>query len=265
MKRALVLCLGVMMSACASIVDSQIFFPERELQATPQQLGLAYEDVWLTAGDGTRLHGWYLPAPGARHLVLFCHGNAGNISHRLDNLARLRAVGLACFIFDYRGYGRSQGSPSEAGMYLDAEAAFDWAQAQAAGQGGRVVIFGRSLGGVAAVYLATVRRPAGLILESTFTNLGDMAKSFLPLPGLGPWLGKRFNSLARAPRVQAPVLMLHGDRDDIVPLALGRALFAALPEPKQFVLLPGAGHNDTYLQGGEAYFQRLKAFVEQIP
>ncbi|RJX35530.1 MAG: alpha/beta hydrolase [Desulfarculus sp.] len=254
-----------MMSACSSIVESQIFFPEKDLYATPTALGLAYEDVWLTAADGTRLHGWHLPAPGARHLLLFCHGNAGNISHRLDNLARLQQAGLASFIFDYRGYGRSQGSPSEAGMYQDAEAAFDWAQQKAAGQGGRVVVFGRSLGGVAAVYLATVRSPAGLILESTFTNLGDMARSFLPLPGLGGWLGKRFNSLGRAPQVRAPVLVLHGDADEIVPLALGQALFAALPPPKQFVLLQGAGHNDTYLRGGAAYFQRLKEFVDKIP
>ena len=264
MKWLGVILLGVMMSACAGFVESQIFFPEKEYYASPKQFGLVFEDVWLTTSDGTTLHGWYLPAPGSRHLILFCHGNAGNISHRLDNLARLNQAGLAVFIFDYRGYGQSQGSPSEKGMYLDAEAAYDWAAQKAAEQGGKVVIFGRSLGGVAAVYLATERRPAGLILESTFTNLGDMAGTLIPIPGMKKWLGGRFNSLGRAPRVSAPVLMLHGDVDNVVPIALGRELFQALPQPKAFVLLKGAGHNDTYLVAGPEYFQRLSKFVTTI-
>jgi fermentation-respiration switch protein FrsA (DUF1100 family) len=167
------------MLGCDGLIESQVFFPERGHYASPSDFGLEFQEVRLTAADGPRLHGWFIPAAGARNLLLFCHGNAGNISHRLDNLARLHAAGVAVFIFDYRGYGKSQGSPSEKGMYLDAEAAWDWAQAQAQArrQGGRVVIFGRSLGGVAALHLATARQPAGLVLESTFTNLGAMAKT----------------------------------------------------------------------------------------
>ncbi|MCF8043314.1 MAG: alpha/beta hydrolase [Desulfarculaceae bacterium] len=262
MKAALgLLMMGLSLLGCDGFIDRQIFFPEKDYYAQPGDFGLSAQDVWLDAGDGVRLHGWYIPAPGAADVVLFCHGNAGNISHRLENLALMHRAGMAVFIFDYRGYGQSQGKPSEQGMYLDAEAAWRWAQGQAQSQGGQVVIFGRSLGGVAATYLASRQRPAGLILESTFTNLGAMAKSFFPLPGLEGWLKGRFNSLGRAPRVSCPVLMLHGDADDIVPYRLGRELFEALPQPKRFITLRGAGHNDTYVVGGTAYFSRLEKFV----
>lgn len=262
MKSALgLLLIGLSLFGCDGFIGRQVFFPERAHYAAPADFGLTAQDVWLTTSDGVRLHGWHLPAAGSANLMLFCHGNAGNISHRLDNLARLHRAGVAVFIFDYRGYGLSQGKPSEAGLYLDADAAWDWAQAQARRQGGRVVVFGRSLGGVAAVHLAASRQPAGLILESTFTNLGDMAKVHFHLPGLRSWLGGRFNSQGRAPRVGCPVLMLHGDADDIVPFRLGQELYEALPQPKRFITLGGAGHNDTYLKGGPAYFDRLADFV----
>lgn len=262
MKSALgLLLVGMSLLGCDGFIERQVFSPELAHYAAPADFGLSAQEVWLTTSDGVRLHGWHLPAPGAANLLLFCHGNAGNISHRLDNLARLHQAGVAVFIFDYRGYGLSQGKPSEAGLYLDAEAAWDWAQGQAESQGGRVVLFGRSLGGVAATYLAAQQQPAGLILESTFTNLGAMAGSLFPLPGLEGWLKGRFNSLGRAAGVRCPVLMLHGDDDQIVPLRLGQELFEALPRPKKFVTLQGAGHNDTYVVAGSAYFSRLEKFV----
>ena len=262
MRAALgLLLIGLGLLGCDGFIERQVFFPEREHYAQPADFGLSAQDVWLTTTDGVRLHGWYVPAPGVANLVLFCHGNAGNISHRLENLALLHQAGMAVFIFDYRGFGQSRGKPSEQGMYLDAEAAWQWARGQAAKQGGRVVIFGRSLGGVAAVHLASRQKPAGLVLESTFTNLGAMAKAFFPVPGLEGRLKGRFNSLGRAPRVACPVLMLHGDADEIVPFRLGRELFEALPQPKRFVTLAGAGHNDTYVVGGQAYFDRLAKFV----
>ncbi len=261
MRAALgLLLLGISLFGCDDFIGRQVFYPEREHYGAPSDFGLAAQDIWLTTSDGVRLHGWHLPVAGVANLMLFCHGNAGNISHRLDNLARLHQAGWRCS-FDYRGYGLSQGRPSEAGLYLDAEAAWDWTRAQARRRGGQVVIFGRSLGGVAATHLAVERQPAGLILESTFTNLGAMAKSFFPLPGLEAWLGGRFNNLGRAPRVACPSLMLHGDADEIVPYRLGQKLYEALPQPKQFVTLEGAGHNDTYIVGGPAYFDRLAKFV----
>jgi fermentation-respiration switch protein FrsA (DUF1100 family) len=257
------LLLGFTLLGCDNFIDGQVFFPQRKHDGQPADFGLASREVNFTTADGLRLNGWYLPAPGAVNLLLFCHGNAGNISHRLDNLRLLHRAGIAVFIFDYRGYGLSRGKPSEAGMYQDAEAAWLWAREQAESQGGRVVIFGRSLGGVAATYLAAGHQPAGLILESTFTNLGAMAKSLMPLPGLEGWLKGRFNSLDRAPSVGCPVLMLHGDRDRTVPYRLGQKLFEALPQPKRFITLPGAGHNDTYVVGGPAYFDRLARFVDE--
>lgn len=242
------------------IIESQIFFPDQTLVATPAQAGLAFEDVDLTTSDGLRLHGWFIPGPDpAAPVVLFCHGNAGNISHRLDNLKRLHQAGLASLIFDYRGYGRSQGRPSEAGLYLDAEAAYGWAKARAEAGGARLILFGRSLGGVAAVHLAERFPCAGAILESTFTHLGDMAVVHFPfIPARA--LKDRFSSLSRIGRVSAPLLFFHGDRDRIVPLRLGQQLFEAAPEPKEFVLLEGADHNDTYLKAGPPYFAKFAAF-----
>jgi len=246
-----------------SFIESQIFFPERSMAGDPGDLGLAFQDVEFAASDGARLHGWHIPAAG-RHLMVFYHGNAGNISHRLDNLVRLHHLGVEVFIFDYRGYGKSQGRISEQGLYLDAAAARDWG-AETAGRGGKgLVLFGRSLGGVAAVAAAEgAPRVDGMILESTFTNLGDMAKVHFPLPGLGRLSG-RFDSLGRISRLTAPMLFIHGESDDIVPYVLGRRLYEAAQAPKEFFAIPGAGHNDTYLVGGRAYFQRIADFLGRL-
>lgn len=247
------------------LIESQVFFPETVLVENPGQRGLDYEDVWITASDGVKIHGWLAPAAGARELILFFHGNAGNISHRVDNLARLHRINAAVLIIDYRGYGQSWGRISEAGMYLDAEAAYAFAHKRAEAAGQRLVIFGRSLGGVAAVHVAAGRPCHGLILESTFTNLGDMASAFFPLPGVGRMVSGRMDSLAKVPAVAAPKLFLHGDRDDLVPFKLGRRLFEAAAEPKEWVTLAGAGHNDTYYVGGHGYWQKWRAFLDRLP
>ncbi|MFH1057458.1 MAG: alpha/beta hydrolase [Pseudomonadota bacterium] len=256
-----VLVMSLISSGCRGFIENQVFFPERGLVATPASAGLGSEDVWFPTADGLKLHGWLVAAVDARFLVVFCHGNAGNISHRVDNLRRLHELGVATFIFDYRGYGQSQGRPSEEGFFRDAEAAADEAQRLAQRLRLRVVVFGRSLGGVAATHMAARGRPAGLILESTFTHLGDMARSLVPLPLLAGALKNRFSALDRVGRVQAPILFFHGDRDEIVPLDLGRRLYAAAPEPKRWVTLAGAGHNDTYLVGGAAYWQAWQDFL----
>ncbi len=258
--------MGFFAAGCRGFVESQVFFPERRLQATPAAAGLGYEELWLNTSDGTRLHAWLVPSDQARFLLLFCHGNAGNISHRVDNLRRLHDLGLACLIFDYRGYGQSQGQPDEAGFFLDAEAALAKAQDLAQRQRQRLIIFGRSLGGIAATHAAALasqagRPPAGLILESTFTHLGDMARRHFPLPLLGPALAGRFSAQERIPRVACPILFLHGDRDEIVPFELGRKLYDHAPQPKQWVTLPGAGHNDTYLAAGPIYWPAWRGFL----
>jgi fermentation-respiration switch protein FrsA (DUF1100 family) len=251
-------------AGCDNMLSGFIFFPDRHLESTPVGWGLPHQEVWVAADDGPRLHGWHLPAPSARTLMLFCHGNAGNISHRLDNIARLLAAGISVYIFDYRGYGLSEGSPSEKGLYLDAEAAQRKAQELAQAGGQRLVIFGRSLGGVAAVHLARRGGCAGVVLESTFTNLGAMARVHYHLP-LTSLLAGRFDSLGRIAGLRCPALFIHGDQDDVVPYALGRQLYEAAPNPKEFLTIPGAGHNDTYQVGGPAYFQRLRGFCEGLP
>jgi uncharacterized protein len=246
-------------------VESQIFFPDRFLVWTPAEADLAFEDVWFTTHDGVRLHGWFVPADPSIGLMLFCHGNAGNVSHRVDNIRRLHDIGLSVFIFDYRGYGKSEGTISEAGFYQDAEAAYEVARLRAEESRSKLVIFGRSLGGIAAVHLGSRFSAAGIILESTFTHMAAMAKEHFPLPVPESLLRHKLNALTKMPQVKARTLFFHGDRDDIVPIRLGRALFEAAVAPKEWVTLEGAGHNDTYLVGGQAYFDKTKAFVTDLP
>lgn len=259
--------LGVFMmgSGMDRLIENQIFFPEEFMVDDPGRHGLEYEDLEITTSDKVKLHGWLVEAEGAGELILFFHGNAGNISHRVDNLVRLHRIGAAVMIIDYRGYGQSEGSISEQGMYLDAEAAYDYALKRAQAQGRKLVVFGRSLGGVAAVHVATARPCHGLILESTFTNLGEMAASFFPIPGISSMLKKRMSSITKIPALRAPLLMLHGDRDNIVPYELGQKLYAEVQGPKEFVTLSGAGHNDTYFVAGKSYWQTWRRFLDGLP
>jgi len=259
--------MGFARDALDRFIESNIFFPDPLMAYCPEDFGLDFEDVWFTTNDGVRLHGWFFPVEACRAFLLFCHGNAGNISHRLDNIRRLHDRGLSVFIFDYRGYGRSEGRITEQGFYLDAEAAFEVAVKKATQDDLKLVIFGRSLGGIAAVHLGAGRPCSGLILESTFTNMGAMAAEHFPLPSamVGQGLRKRLNSLDKIGGVKVPILFFHGDRDDIVPIRLGRELFDAARTVKEFVVLEGAGHNDTYLVGGNAYFDKFMSFIEGLP
>lgn len=243
-----------------------IFYPDRNLTASPDHFGLAYEDVYFTASDGVRLHGWFLPAhtsvasPAA--YLLFLHGNAGNISHRLENLAGLVRHGLAVLIFDYRGYGLSHGRPTEEGTYLDAEAAYRSLLARPGVGPSNLVIFGRSLGGAVAVELASGSPARALILESTFTSVRDMARTYFPfIPRF--FVAPMYGSVNKIARVSTPALFVHGQEDDLVPVRLGRRLYEAHPGPKSFYLIPGAGHNDTFEIGGRDYYRRLVAFIRR--
>jgi fermentation-respiration switch protein FrsA (DUF1100 family) len=259
-----VLILGFLTGCWNWFVESQVFFPETTIEQTPLDLDLPFEDVWFTSGDSVRLHGWLIPASSPKHLLLFCHGNAGNISHRLDNVRLLHNLGISVFIFDYRGYGRSQGHISEKGFYQDSEAAYAVAREWAGQNGAKLVVFGRSLGGIAATHLGATKKCDGLILESTFTNMGAMARAHYPLPFAETLLKHRLNALDEIVQVRVPILFFHGDRDRIVPIKLGRKLFKAAPNPKEFVVLPGAGHNDTYVVGGQDYFNKIESFFVRL-
>ena len=245
------------------IVDRMLFQPTPGVDLSPEQLGLEAEDVFLKSEDGVRLHAFWVPAPTASRALLFLHGNAGNASHRLPNAALLARTGTHVLLLDYRGYGRSGGRPSEAGVYADARAGLRHLVEARGFPEGRVVLFGRSLGGAVAVDLAQERQLAGVILESTFSSLSDAASGvFGPLAV--PFTRGRFESDRKIARARSPLLFFHGDRDDIVPIGLGRRLFEVAPAPKEFETLRGAGHNDTVEVGGRAYLERLRAFLDAV-
>lgn len=241
-----------------------ICFPLRELESDPSDLGLPFDEVYFVTQDGVRLHGWFVP--GEKDLVwLWCHGNAGNISHRLENLALLhQELGISIFIFDYRGYGRSEGKPSEKGTYLDVYAALAYLHSRGDVDNSRIIYFGRSLGAAVAVELAARQPPTALILESPFPSVPYMARRLYPYLPVWPLLRTRYDSLSKIGEVQAPLLVLHGVNDDIVPIEAGRKLFEAAREPKEFYVISGAGHNDTYLVGGQDYLDEMRRFIQRL-
>jgi fermentation-respiration switch protein FrsA (DUF1100 family) len=226
--------------------------------------GLPLEDVWFRAADGTRLFGWYVQASAQAPVVLWCHGNAGNITHRLRNLTRLVRLGLSVFLFDYRGYGRSQGQPSETGLYQDAGAAYSYLTNVRKTLPKRVIVFGRSLGSTVAGHLVSERPAAGLILESSFPSVEHMARThYFGLPA--HWLLRaRFDLASHLKRVRVPLLIIHGDRDRIVPIGLGRKVYEQANGPKDFYRVSGAGHNDVTMVGGRPYFQRIIQFITRV-
>jgi len=226
--------------------------------------GLPLEDVWFRSADGHALFGWYLAAPKMSSVLLWCHGNAGNIIHRLDNLAQLHEAGLSVFLFDYRGYGRSAGRPSESGLYDDALAAYTYLLETRAIQPQRMVIFGRSLGAAVGGDLALRRPVAGLILESAFPSVEAIAKAYVSgLPA--HWLLRaRFDLAERLRKITIPVLVIHGDNDRVVPFELGRQVFEIANPPKAFYAVPGADHNDLFVVGGRPYYRRMKTFVDDV-
>jgi len=245
----------------SSLQRKMIFFPTSRLAYTPADLGLPYEDVRIQTADGVTIHGWMVPCEGSDLTLLFFHGNAGNIGDRVENVRRLHEIGLQVFILDYRGYGLSEGSPSEQGLYQDAQAAYARLLSRDDVDKDRITIFGRSLGGAVAVDLASRVPCRRLILESTFTSAADMTGHILPIPLLSRLVTERFDSASKIDKVRAPLLQFHGTQDEIVPYRLGQKLHALAPEPKEFVPIPGATHNDTYFVGGRSYFEKIRSFV----
>lgn len=238
-----------------------VFFPARALDATPADIALSFEDVRLQTDDGVGLHGWYVPAatPGGR-TVLLLHGNAGNISHRVGLLRMLHELGASTLIIDYRGYGNSEGSPSEQGTYLDALAAWRHLRDERGVPAEDIVVLGRSLGAAVAIWLANETTPGGVILESPFTSVPDMAREIYPFLPVGLLARIHYPSLERAAAVRVPVLVMHSPDDEVVPFAHGLRLYAALPEPRRFVELRG-GHNDSFLVSARKWREEVAAFI----
>jgi len=253
---------AVVLGGIWTFQERLVYFPSRALDATPADAGLAFREARFPAADGVLLHGWYVAADRPRGTVLFCHGNAGNISHRLETLRLARDLGLNILLFDYRGYGRSQGRTTEQGTYADARGAWDWLRAETGERPDRMVVWGRSLGGAVAAHLVAelAEPPAALILESTFTSLPDMgavAYPFLPVRLLARMRYPVAEDLAR---VRCPVLVAHSPQDEIVPFRFGERLFAAAPEPRRFLRLRG-DHNDGWRLTGREYVQALDGFL----
>jgi len=265
-KRLLVLfvVLGLLYAGLVLGESRFIYFPTRELTASPADAGLEFENVNFNAEDDVGLHGWWVPGRNEDVTLLWFHGNAGNLGDRVDLLELLHdELDIGVFMVDYRGYGRSEGAPSEAGLYADARAALEAAESHAGVGADEIVVFGQSLGAAVAVELATEHRVRGVVLEAAFTSIPDMARHsywFLPV---WPLLRTTFDSESRIAGIGAPLLMLHGADDNIVPLDMGRTLFAAAEEPKEFNLVEGAGHNDVYLTAD--YIATLRDFLESLP
>jgi hypothetical protein len=228
----------------------------------PEAMGLHYRDAYFDAENGETLHGWYFPNRNEGPVILFCHGNAGNISHRLDQVSRLLAKGLRVFIFDYRGYGKSRGRPSEKGIYLDGAAAYDYLIQREEVRAEDIVAYGHSLGATVAIEIALRKKVKALILESAFTSIREMAGNMALFRLFSAFLPNHYDNMEKLPRARVPVLVMHGEADELVPFSLGEKLYQAARAPRFFYPIKGAAHNDTYLVGGEKYFQNFAMFAK---
>ena len=240
-----------------------MFFPSREFPWLPSDIGLTYTDVRFEAADGTPLHGWWLPTAAERlgH-VLFAHGNGGNISDRVEHLALLTAAGFDVLAFDYRGYGRSGGRPNEAGTYADARAARSVLLQQPGVDPGRVFYLGESLGGGVVTELALAHPPAGVVLTSTFSSIRDVARKHYPLiPNFA--VPDAFPTERRIPLLRTPLLIIHGENDELVPPEQARRLYEAAVQPKDLHILPGVGHNDVVSIAGKKWMEVVAAWARR--
>jgi fermentation-respiration switch protein FrsA (DUF1100 family) len=263
------LSIGLVILVAYSILGWSLYFmqpiflycPVREVPYNPSDIGLTYEPVTFKTDDGLKLTGWYVPAEKAQMTVLFCHGNGGNMTHRLDSLNILNELGLNCFIFDYRGYGKSRGKPSENGTYLDAQAAWKWLTKTKDIAPENIIIFGRSLGGSIASYLAVEVKPKGLIIESSFTSYIDIGKKFYPYMPVRLFAAFSYNTIDYIRQVDCPVMIIHSRNDEVIPFEFGLRLYDAANEPKEFVEIFGT-HNDGFLHSGETYRKSWSQWLE---
>jgi len=242
-----------------------IYFPNlagRELVSTPKNIGLDYQDVELVTEDDIRLHGWYVPNENSEKTILFFHGNAGNISHRLESIDIFNRLGLNVFIIDYRGYGQSEGKITEKGSYRDAEAAWHYLVNTRGIDESQIIVFGRSLGGSIAAWLASKQAPSALIIESGFTSVPSMGQRLYPFLPVR-WLAHfKYDTIQYVQFVSCPVLVAHSKDDEIIPYDEGHKIFDAANEPKRFLEMRG-GHNDGFILSGTSYIEGIREFIDQ--
>jgi len=247
--------------ALALFQERMIFFPYKEMAGTPAYLGMDFEDINFKSQDGAELNGWFVPAENAQYTVLFCHGNGGNISHRLDTISLFNKLSLNFFIFDYRSYGKSTGKLSEKGLYQDVAAAWNYLTETKNIAPEKIIIIGRSLGGAIAAQAAAEHSPGGLILESAFTSLPEIAQGKMPFLPVRWMLNYKLSTIENLAKVKCPVLIIASPDDNIVPFKYGKKLFKNAPEPKTFVELTG-DHDDCYFLCRPKYVAALTKFLE---
>ncbi|NIM17939.1 MAG: alpha/beta fold hydrolase [Candidatus Aminicenantes bacterium] len=243
---------------------SMVYFPLRKITDTPAAIGLPYREIIFKTSDGLQLCGWMVGDEDNRDVVLFCHGNAGNISHRLESFDIFHRIGLRCFIFDYRGYGKSEGEPSEQGTYRDVEAAWQYLIETENIPSQRIILFGRSLGGAVAAHLAARLdvNARALILESTFTSVPDLGAQWYPFFPIRMIIRFHYNTKALLAKIKLPVLVIHSPQDELIPFNHGKALFEAAKEPKQFLRISGS-HNEGFSDSREEYIIGFRGFLER--
>ena len=257
------ICLYLTLCIVLFLLQSRLVYqPTAEILQSPSAMGMAYEAVTFAAPDGVELKAFWTPAEDAKATVLFCHGNGGNIGHRVETIFLLRQLGLNSLVFDYRGYGASTGRPSEEGTYRDARAAWDWLVDTKGIDPRTIIVHGRSLGGPIAAHLAREVQPAALILESTFSSAPALAQRMYPIFPARLLCRFRYDTVASLGQVRVPVLVIHSPDDTMVPLAEGRAVFDAAGEPKQFLQIRG-GHNEGFWESGGDYTGGIADFLRR--
>ena len=239
-----------------------LFYPSKKIEYTPAAIGLEFTDTYFKTKDGKTINGWLVPAKQAKYTILFFHGNGGNISHRLDKIKILNNIGLNIFIIDYRGYGKSEGKPSEKGVYLDANAAYDYLAKIKGISPDSIIVYGESLGGAVAIELCTKISAKALITEEVFSSIRDMGKIMYPyLPSF--FVSDRFNSLARIEKINIPKLFIHSRNDNLVPFALSEKLYKKAKEPKRLAIISG-DHNYAFLESEKEYTKALREFIQEL-
>lgn len=255
--------LAIIFIAAVRYMESKsMFFPMRQITSSPRDLGLSYEDIYFATSDNKKINAWFIPSRGARFTVLFSNGNAGNVSHRLEKISMLNDMGLNVFIFDYRGYGKSEGVPSEQGLYRDIEAAYSYLVEKREIAPEDIILYGESIGGGVVIELAAKTSVGALITEAAFTSVKDMAKMAFPIiPHVV--FASRFDNLGKIEGIKSPKLIIHSVDDEIVPFTQGERLFAAANEPKKFLKLRG-GHNTAFWDSEEKYKAGIKDFIGSL-
>ncbi|MDI6744418.1 MAG: alpha/beta hydrolase [Thermodesulfovibrionales bacterium] len=242
---------------------SMVYYPTKDIEGTPSDIGLKYEEITLKTRDSVNLSAWYVPAKDERGVLLFCHGNAGNISHRLDSIRIFHALGLSVLIFDYRGYGKSEGFPTEEGTYLDAESVWEYLVSVKGARPEKIILFGRSMGSSVAAELALRHPAAGIIIESGFKSIPALGAEFFPYLPVRLISRFKYATIDKVSMINIPKLFIHSPQDEMIPYEHGAALFKNAAEPKEFLQITG-GHNEGFLTSEKIYTEGLDRFIAKV-